>query len=48
MDGTIRDMIRSSTDKVLAGGAVDPAEALVLASAGNADLIDLFSAANRV
>ena len=48
MNGSIRDTIQSSADKVLAGGAVDRATALVLASAGNADLIDLFSAANRV
>ena len=48
MNGSICDTIQSSADKVLAGGAVDRAAALVLASAGNADLIDLFSAANRV
>jgi biotin synthase len=48
MNRTIRDTIQSSTDKVLAGGAVDRATALVLASAENADLIDLVSAANRV
>jgi len=48
MNGTIRYMIQSSADKVLAGGAVDRAEALALASAKNADLIDLFSAANRI
>ena len=48
MNGSIRDTIQNSADKVLAGGAVDRATALVLASAGNADLIDLFSAANRV
>jgi len=48
MNETIRYMIQSSADKVLAGGAVDRAEALALASAKNADLIDLFSAANRI
>jgi biotin synthase len=48
MNGTIRDTIHSSVDKILAGGAVDRATVLVLSSARNADLIDLFSAANRV
>jgi len=48
MNRELRDSIQSSADKILAGGAVDREEAAVLASAANADLVDLFAAANRV
>jgi len=41
-------MIRSAADSVLSGGQVDRDEALVLASAQNADLVDLFAASNRI
>jgi biotin synthase len=44
----MRTRIRAATDKVISGGMLGLQEAMDLAAAGNADLIDLFAAANRV
>jgi biotin synthase len=48
MNRSFRDTVLSIADKVLSGGAIDRHETTALTAAGNADLIDLFAAANRV
>jgi biotin synthase len=48
MDIPVRDLIVHTAAKVISGGAVDRTEAVALAAARKADLVDLFAAANRV
>jgi biotin synthase len=48
MDRPINELITSTARKVLSGGAIDRQEASALAAAGDADLVNLLAAANRI
>lgn len=48
MSTEMRKILSSSADRVMSGGSLTRAEALVLATAAGADRIDLLAAANRV
>ena len=48
MSNALRQLISSVADRVINGGRLEFSEAFVLATAADADRIDLFAAANRV
>jgi len=48
MSNTLRQLLSSAADRVINGGRIEFTEALVLATANDADRIDLIASANRV